>query len=145
LPEHIRFWHVIGHGLQPPHPEVHASRTKVLALLGETILLFEIAGLSVSGINTIFNLHKQFKDWRGWKEEDVEVDNAWLDVAIEKGVIMGKPGDYEWTRLSSLPTAELKGTKTAVVAINEEKRIRYRIVLGSPTEPGGRLILTKKL
>jgi hypothetical protein len=60
-------------------------------------------------------------------------------------VITGKPEDYEWTRLSSLPTAELKGTKTAVVAINEKKRVRYRIVLGSPTEPGGRLILTKKL
>src|SRR6476646_7680354 len=106
------------------------------------VLLFEIAGLSVSGLSTVLNFRKTVQDWLAWKDEDVEVDNEWLDLAINKGVLEGKPGDYEWTRLISLPTAELKGTHSAVVAINKEKRIKYRIVQGSPTEPGGRIILT---
>jgi hypothetical protein len=109
------------------------------------VLLFEIAGLSVSGLNTVLNFRKTVQDWLAWKDEDVEVDNEWLDLAINKGVLKGKPGDYEWTRLISLPTPELKGTHSAVVAINNEKRIKYRIVQGSPTEPDGRIILTKKL
>jgi hypothetical protein len=108
------------------------------------VLLFEIAGLSVSGLNTVLKLRDTIQDWLAWKDEDVEVDNEWLALAIDKGVLEGKLGDYEWTRLTSLPTAELKGTHSAVVAFNKEKRIKYRIVKGSPTEPGGRVILTKK-
>jgi hypothetical protein len=105
-------------------------------------MIFELAGLTISGINLALNLQKTYKDWSSWKEADVEVDLEWIDVALDKGVIEGKNRDFEWMRLTRLPIAELKHTHSAVIAINEKKRIKYRIVVGRPDD---RLILVKRL
>jgi hypothetical protein len=73
-------------------------------------MIFELAGLTISGINLALNLQKTYKDWSSWKEADVEVESDWIDVALEKGVIEGKKEDFGWMRLTKLPTAELRGT-----------------------------------
>lgn len=104
--------------------------------------MIEIAGLIVSGIGLVADLAKQFKDLSTWKEEDIEVDGEWLGLALEKNVLSGVPDQFAWVRLRSLPTAELKGSHAAVVAVNESKRLKYRIVMGSIDD---RVVLCQKL
>ena len=104
--------------------------------------MFEIAGLTVSAIGLLVNLHSKFKDLASWKEKDLEVDMAWLDIALKRNVLSGKNEDFAWMRLRSLPTAELSGTHSAVIAVNESKRLKYRLVVGPADD---RLILTQKL
>jgi hypothetical protein len=96
--------------------------------------MFEIAGLAVSGVNLALTLQKSFKDWLSWKECDLEVELDWLPVALEMGVFDGKEEDFEWTRVTRLPIAELRGTHSAVIAFNDQKKIRYRIAVGPPTD-----------
>ena len=104
--------------------------------------MIEIAGLMVSGIGLVTNLVKTFKDIAEWDEEDIEVDNDWLAVALEKNVLSGQPDHFAWLHLRRLPTAELRGTHAAVIAHNDKKRLKYRLVMGSPID---RLILAQKL
>jgi hypothetical protein len=105
-------------------------------------LMFEMAGLAVTGVNLALNLQKSFKDWLSWKEDDLQVEFEWLPAALKKGVLKGREQDFEWTRITRLPIAELEGTHAAVLAVNDKKKVRYRIVVGPCTD---RLILTKKL
>ena len=83
-------------------------------------MIGEIAGLTITGINWALKLRKLYKDWNSWDESDVEVDGDWLDVALKMKVIEGSPQDFQWMRKERLPTAELKGTHSAVFAINKE-------------------------
>ena len=103
--------------------------------------MFELAGFAISGINSLLTFRKAYKDWSSWDERDVEVELDYLDVALEKGVIEGNKDEFAWMRITRLPTAELKGTHCAVVAINAEKKIKYRIVVGRPDD---RVILVRQ-
>ena len=105
----------------------------------------EIAGLIVSGLSFLNDLRRDHGDLTAWTEDDIEVDAEWLDLALGKGVLTGQPNDFAWINERSLPTRELQGTHTAVVAHNDEKRIRYRIVRGRVTDPGGRSILVRRV
>jgi hypothetical protein len=91
-------------------------------------MIFEIAGLTISGINLGLNLRKAYKDWNSWDESDVEVDRDWLRVVLKKGEIKGSPQDFAWMRMKRLPTFELEGSHSAVFAFNKEKKVKYRIV-----------------
>lgn len=106
--------------------------------------LISVAGTAISGFNFILSLAKTYKDLRTWKERDLEVDHEWLDLAHKQGIIEGQLTDYEWMREERVPTAELKGTATALVAFNENKKIIYKIVLGRVTDAGGRSVLVQK-
>lgn len=105
-------------------------------------MIVELAGLAISGFSLALDLKNSVSDWMAWKEQDIEADMAWLEVALAKGVLSGQPDDFAWLAISRLPRAELEGTHSAVLAENREKRIRYRIVTG---HGAGRLILTKRL
>ena len=104
--------------------------------------MIEIAGLVISGVGLVTNLAKQIKDLAAWKEDDIEVDREWLELALEKNILSGTPDQFAWVHLRRLPTAELKGTHAAVVAVNESKKLKYRIVMGFIDD---RVILCQKL
>jgi hypothetical protein len=104
--------------------------------------MIEIAGLIVSSIGLVANLAKQYKDLAAWNEADIEVDQEWLELALEKKVLLGAPDQFALLHLRRLPTVELRGTHAAVVAVNESKKLKYRIVMGSIDD---RLILCQKL
>ncbi len=90
--------------------------------------MLEIAGLVVTSIGLAVDLAKKFADWAKWEERDVEVDCEWLQLALEKGVLDGTEQDYDWRMLKNAPTLELQKTHSVVVALNRQKKIRYRIV-----------------
>ena len=90
--------------------------------------MLEIAGLVVTSIGLAVDLAVRVTDWAKWEECDVEVDCEWLQLALEKGELDGTEQDYDWRMLKNAPTLELKKTHSVVVALNREKKIRYRIV-----------------
>ena len=92
--------------------------------------MFEIAGLAISSIGLAVSLAKKYKDRSAWDERDVEVDMEWLEVALEKGILDGTKDDYRWRLLKEVPTLELKETHSVVIAINKDKKLKYRIVVG---------------
>lgn len=77
--------------------------------------MIELSGLVISSIGLVTNLAKQFKDLAAWKEEDIEVDREWLELALEKKVLLGTPDQFAWLHLRRLATVELRGTHAAVV------------------------------
>lgn len=77
-----------------------------------------------------------------WDEQDLEVHASWLSVAIEKGVILGTMNDFVWMARRSVPIAELQGTHAVVFAINEARRIKYRIIDSAGAHPN---VLVQKL
>src|SRR5262245_15476833 len=103
--------------------------------------MLEVAGFVVSGIGLLNDLLGTHKDMTAWQEADLLVDGRWLDVAIAKGLLTGHSNDYNWTPEARVPTLELEGTHTVVVAHNDDKKIKYRLVQG---QPGDRLVLVKK-
>ena len=103
--------------------------------------MFEMAGLIVSGIALLNNLAGSQRDLDKWTEADLRVDDEWLPPAIEKGLIEGSVTDYTWSWAMHVPTRELKGTHQVVVAYNQEKQIKYRIVQGAEAN----MVLTKRI
>jgi hypothetical protein len=86
------------------------------------------SGLFISGVGVIHDLVKTYADLNTWQEEDLRVDGEWLELAMEKGVL--PPDDYTWSREDKIPTRELRGTHEVVVAVNADKKIKYRIRQG---------------
>ena len=104
--------------------------------------IISIANLAITALGVFHNLVKSHKDLPNWEESDLEVDFAWVDVALEKGVLDGEKSDYSWPWARSVNTLELKGTHQTVLAINEDKRSRYRLVTGAPSN---RHVLVQKI
>lgn len=107
--------------------------------------LFDIAGIAISTIGTASELFGTYRDLTNWDEKDIEVDAEWLDLALQKGVLDGKVGDYSWPAERRVPTLELKGEHAVVIAINKDKRLKYRIVRGQLGSAGGRSILVRRV
>src|SRR5688500_4904826 len=103
--------------------------------------MFEIAGLVVSGISLFNDLLNTSRDLKSWEEKDLPVDREWLGLAIEAGRVTGPIGKFAWASEERVPTLELKGEAQVVIAHNNEKKIRYRIVQG---RCGDRNILMQK-
>lgn len=101
-----------------------------------------IAGLAVSTLGLFNDLASTYRDLSKWKEEDIEVDNEWLELAIKSNIISSPQESYIWSSLKHVPTRELKETHQVVIAINKDKKLKYRIVRGSTND---RLILMKKV
>jgi hypothetical protein len=95
------------------------------------------SGLFISGVGVFHDLVKTYADLNTWKEEDLRVDGEWLQLAIEKGVL--PPDDYTWSWEAKIPTRELRGTHEVVVAVNADKKIKYRI------RQGESMILTRRV
>ena len=92
-----------------------------------------IAGVAISGIGLLANLVKKYKDFQTWKEKDLPGGPQWLAAAIEHGKMEGQKSDYAWPLYNRVATLEMEGTHEQVAAYDEKKRLRYRIVRGSPT------------
>jgi hypothetical protein len=107
--------------------------------------IFEIAGLSISAIGLFNDLHQTYRDLAKWNEADVEVDDAWLETALKKKVLTGALADYGWMNIRRVPTATLAGTHSVVIAINREKRLKYRVVRGSAARGDGVNVLVRKI
>ena len=99
-----------------------------------------IAGLAISTIGLMNDLASTYRDLTNWEEKDIEVDNDWMALAIQNKIIEPPEGSYVWANLRHVPTLELKGTHQVVIAVNKDRRLKYRIVRGS-TDP---IVLMKK-
>jgi hypothetical protein len=105
--------------------------------------VLEIAGLVVTVVGVLNDLAKTYVDLAKWEETDIEVDDEWLELAIEKGVLTHEVGDYMWVSESRVPTRELRGTAKVVVAVNADRRIKYRIVQGKPHHVSRNILMRK--
>ena len=104
--------------------------------------IIAIAGLAINALGLFHKLVKSHKDLGDWKESDLEVEFAWVGVALERGLLDGEKSDYAWPLAKRVPTLELKGTHQTVFAINEDTRSRHRLVVGPA---GNRHVLVKKI
>jgi hypothetical protein len=104
--------------------------------------LLQIAGVAISYIGLSTGLAKIHSDWAKWEKADLLVDGDWLKLAIGKDILDGTESDYRWSRENKVATRELKGTHSVVVAADEKKRTRYRIVRG---HEGNLDVLLKRL
>ncbi len=103
--------------------------------------IISIANLAITALGVFHSLRKSHKDLQNWEESDLEVEFPWLDVALEKGFLDGEKSDYAWPLDRSVNMLELKGTHQTVLAINENKRSRHRLVVGPPSK---RHVLVRK-
>ncbi len=69
--------------------------------------MLEIAGLVVSSIGLAADLAGRIAGWAEWEEEDVLVDNDWLALAIDEGILDGAERDYFWSIEDKVATREL--------------------------------------
>lgn len=104
-------------------------------------MVLELAGLVFTGIGLVNDLCSTYRDLTSWEEKDLLVDNEWLCLAIEKKMINGPKESYHWARVSNVPSKVLAGTHQTVIAFNKDKKVKYRIAQGMPTE----LILMQKV
>lgn len=104
--------------------------------------LLQIAGVAISYVGLATGLAKIHSDWAKWETTDLLVDRDWLTLAIDAGILDGAEDDYSWSRENKVATRELKGTHSVVVAADEKKRTKYRIVRG---REGNLDVLLKRL
>ena len=107
--------------------------------------IIEIAGLAVSAIGVFNDLLLTYRDLTKWDQADIEVDSDWLDLALTEGVLPGSADQYRWMNERRVPSAELRGTHNVIVAINKDKRLKYRVVRGKIHDANGRSILVRKV
>ena len=103
--------------------------------------MLEFAGILISGLGLLNDIATSEREIAKWSEADLQVDEEWLPLAIEKGHLQGSLAEYTWSWASKVPTRELRGTHQVVYAYNSEKQIKYRIVQGVDAT----LILTKRV
>jgi hypothetical protein len=104
--------------------------------------VLEIAGFVISGLSLLNDLFSTHKDIASWDERDLPVDRDWLAVALEERVLPGVEKDYVWASEASVATKEMRGTHTVVIAHNDARKIKYRIVRRGIPEDA--LVLMKK-
>ncbi|MEO0368952.1 MAG: hypothetical protein AAF197_09235 [Pseudomonadota bacterium] len=93
---------------------------------------FTIAGLTMTGVQFAYELIKDGREALTWAEEDLPVDGAFLNVAIEVGHL--PPSEYSWMLMEKVPTAELRGSHETVFFVNASKGIRYRLIRGTTSQ-----------
>ena len=104
--------------------------------------IISIANLAITALGVFHNLVKSHKDLSDWEESDLEVEFRWVDAALEQGLLDGEKSDYAWPLAKRVFTLELKGTHETVVALNEDKRSRHRLVVGPASN---RHVLVRKI
>ena len=85
-------------------------------------------GLSESiSIIRRWQLYEKYKNAQAWETQDKLVDNKWLDLAKEKGVLELDP-DYRWARPERVETLLLARTHDLIYALDKKNKIKYRII-----------------
>ena len=104
--------------------------------------MLEIAGIAISSLGLGVDLAGRIRGWAKFEETDLLVDRDWLALAIDRGIVDGAEGDFYWSSEDKIATRELSGTHSVVMAVDEEKRKKYRVVRG---REGERLVLMKRV
>ena len=104
--------------------------------------IISIAGVAITALGVFHNLVKHHKDLQTWEESDLVVDFAWVDAALEKGILDGEKSDYAWPLAQRVNMLELKGKYQTVIAIYADKKLRHRLVVGPPSD---RLVLVRRI
>ena len=84
-------------------------------------------GESISIIGLGWKLYEKYKNAQAWETQDKLVDNKWLDLAKEKGVLKPEP-DYRWARPERVETLLLARTHDLIYALDKKNKIKYRII-----------------
>lgn len=98
--------------------------------------------LSISSLDTVHNLTTSSREFKTYKQEDIEVNNKWLFIALMRGILSGPLDMFFWSAEKNVFIEEMKGTYSVVIAINKGKRLKYRFVR---RKLDSRLILMKKI
>ena len=94
--------------------------------------MIEFLGLAVSSIGVMNDLLNTKRDRETWKDEDWPVDRNWLELAVKAGHVTGTM--FRWVREDGVLAKTLEGRHQVVLAYNDEKKTRYRIVRARPSE-----------
>ena len=86
-------------------------------------------GESISIIGLGWQLYEKYKNAQAWETQDKLVDNKWLDLAKEKGVLEPVP-NYRWARPERVETLLLARTHDLIYALDKKNKIKYRIIWG---------------
>ena len=86
-------------------------------------------GEGISAVGMALTLWDRFKGARNWSEDEKLVDRDWFDLAKEKG-ILDPDVEYVWSAHRKVETRLLAGTHELVFALDEEQKVKYRIVRG---------------
>ena len=97
---------------------------------------------TISAIGTTHDLAKTYGQLRIYTEKDIESNNSWLYLALEKKNLKGLLDDYLWTVETKVPVRELEEIYSVVLAINDKERLKYRFVKG---QLNNRSILMRKI
>jgi hypothetical protein len=99
-----------------------------------------VAGTVIGGIGLLRDLIKTYQDWSKWEETDMHVDEEWLPLVVEKGILDGDLDDYHYSSPEKVATREAKGTHSTVYVIDKKKKQRSRVL-----RKEGELVLMKKI
>lgn len=91
---------------------------------------FILGGFIVNCFGVASQIISTYKDLSSWEEKDLKVNREYLTLAIQKGILSPSESEYAWVNESNVPELELKGTHEMVFALNEAKKIKYRLVYG---------------
>lgn len=99
-----------------------------------------VAGTVIGGIGLLKDLIKTYQDWKQWEEKDMYVDEEWLPLVVEQGILDGALEDYHYSSPEKVATREAKGTHSTVYVIDKRKKLRSRVL-----RKEGELVLMKKI
>ncbi len=86
-------------------------------------------GEAISAIGLGVQLWGKFKGGQQWEESEKLVNLKWLEKAKEKG-LLDSGRRYVWRRVADVETTLLEGKFDLVYALDEERKIKYRLTTG---------------
>ncbi len=86
-------------------------------------------GDAISAIGLGVQLWEKFKGGQQWEEAEKLVNLKWAEVAKEKG-LLDPERRYVWRRTRDVETVLLEGKFDLVYALDEERKIKYRLTTG---------------
>ncbi len=86
-------------------------------------------GEAISAVGLGVQLWDKFKGGQQWEESEKLVNLEWAKVAQEKG-LLDSSKRYVWRRAADVETTLLEGKFDLVYALDEERKIKYRLTTG---------------
>mgnify|MGYP003997354955 CR=1 FL=1 len=89
--------------------------------------MYTIDDCAVSAIGLFVDLVQTHEDLSTWPNDPLEVNGRWLRIALDAGRLSGEMEDYRWVLPGNVTENEQSGSFSAVIALNVEFRVRYRL------------------
>ena len=86
-------------------------------------------GEAISVVGLSAQLWEIFTGGQQWEESEKLVNLKWAEVAQEKG-LLDSGRRYVWRRVADVETTLLEGKFDLVYALDEERKIKYRLTTG---------------